>query len=54
MSMCVLVTIAMRPIPHTHDTERGEAGERTRLTSRRTTSDPEPDDDETWLAVQEF
>jgi hypothetical protein len=44
-------TVAMRPIPHRKP--RGEDTEtRVRPTSRRTSEEPE--DDETWLAVQEF
>jgi len=45
---------AMRPIPHTQDTNGEETDERTRLTSRRKEAEREPADDETWLAVQEF
>jgi hypothetical protein len=49
--MWVVVIAAMRPIPH-KETEGEETDERTRLTARRTKAEPE--DDETWLAVQEF
>lgn len=47
----------MRPIPHTNKTEGEDADERVRLTTRRErreTETEELDDDETWLAVQEF
>ncbi|WP_340101942.1 hypothetical protein [Salinibaculum salinum] len=43
----------MRPIPHVRKTE-GETDERTRLTGRRKRTEREPEDDEAWLAVQEF
>lgn len=44
----------MRPIPHTQDTAGENTDERTRLTTRQQKTEVEPDDDETWLAVQEF
>ena len=49
----------MRPIPHTDEPEGEESDERFRLTSRRRydergRDEDVPDDDELWLAVQEF
>lgn len=52
MFVCDVHTGAMRPIPHT-EREGEETGERARLTTR-SQPDEEPDDDETWLDVQEF
>jgi hypothetical protein len=42
----------MRPIPH-NKTEGEDTDERVRLTTRRG-AEEEPEDDETWIAVQEF
>ncbi len=42
----------MRPIPH-NQTEGEDADERVRLTTRQSSED-EPEDDEAWIAVQEF
>jgi hypothetical protein len=44
----------MRPIPHTNETGGEETDGRVRLTTRREREEPDADDDETWLAVQEF
>jgi len=44
----------MRPIPHTDKTEGEEADDSVRLATRRERDSPDADDDETWLAVQEF
>lgn len=42
----------MRPIPH-NKTEGEDTDERVRLTTRHG-AEEEPEDDETWIAVQEF